>query len=593
MFIKFASVSVTDFQTCSVRPVAGVKTAGGKRRLGSFEYEPRNDGHKYLYVSVRACTSDVPNKNFDMLPHEEVESAYRTFVGACVYLNHDNQDPAKARGAVIDAAYHTEDPDDKWVEILMEMDEERCPKLCSLIRSGEIDTVSMGCSVESTTCSVCGNVAEYPFEYCEHVQQKGREFQGRLAFEVCNGIEFFEESFVYDPADPTATVQALEKEARMAKAARRAQAGGDVPPLSMWSKTDNGDTYSLHAEGRACIIDSDAGKWTWFISDYGSTETIMSEGPDYVFDSAEEAYEDLVSSKELTVSGSAKRASESSWSYDIVNVGLEYDDYDQPGYFDPWSGNAEPPNVPGVVEAWAEVVITRNGIAVVRVELDDDRFVELVSDSVQRNDSIDDYVVEQVVRSLMDDVVPYLGDIEDEADVYGYESVEDEIVEYLEDEVGGSATKIASSDSDESSFANAPRTPEDVSTNEDSRSCPLCGSMSFDGDYCDVCGYQEPPEDFGDILLEDDDDYDRFERGRKEQDEEEQGSRDRRDREDEEIRMSAEKKMYDIGDDPALFISVCEDEGFDDEYELLGFDILETSNGILQEILEVEGAIEI
>ena len=120
-----------------------------------------------------------------------------------------------------------------------------------------------------------------------------------------------------------------------------------------------------------------------------------------------------------------------------------------------------------------------------------------------------------------------------------------------------------------------------------------CGVIWSCGDYCDVCGYQEPPEDFGDILLEDDDDYDRFERDRKEQDEEEQGSRDRRDREDEEIRMSAEKKMYDIGDDPALFISICEDEGFDDEYELLGFDILETSNGVLQEILEAEGAIEI
>lgn len=258
------------------------------------------------------------------------------------------------------------------------------------------------------------------------------------------------------------------------------------------------------------------------------------------------------------MSGSAKRASESSWSYDIVNVGLEYDDYDQPGYFDPWSGNAEPPNVPGVVEAWAEVAITRNGVAVVRVELDDDRFVELVGDSAQRNESIDDYVVEQVVRSLMDDVVPYLGDIEDEADVYGYESVEDEVVEYLEDEVGGSATKIASSDGDESSFANAPRTPEDVSTNEDSRSCPLCGSMSFDGEFCDVCGYQEPPEGFGDILLEDDEDYEEFEEGRKEQDKEKEENIKRQDDEDEEIRVSAETRMYDISDDPSLFISMCD-----------------------------------
>lgn len=405
------------------------------------------------------------------------------------------------------------------------------------------------------------------------------------------------ESWVYEPADPSATVQALEKEARMAKAARRMQAGGEVPPLSMWSKSDDGDTYSLHAEGRACIIDSDAGKWTWFISDYGSTETIMSEGPDYVFDSAEEAYEDLVSSKELIVSGSAKRASESSWSYDIVNVGLEYDDYDQPGYFDPWSGNAEPPNTPGVVDAWAEVVVTKDGIPAVKVDFEGDRFAELVGDAVARHESTDRYVVEEVARSLMDDVMPYLEDIENDADVDGYEPIS-EIAEYIEDETGGSAMRIAgrrkvAKNEDESSFANAPRTPEEVSTNEDSRSCPLCGSMSFDGDYCDVCGYQEPPEDFGDILLEDDGDYEKFERDRKEQDEEEEEGRDRRDREDEEIRMSAEKRMYDISDDPALYINICEEEGFEDEYDLLGFDILETSNGVLQEILEAEGAIEI
>ena len=88
------------------------------------------------------------------------------------------------------------------------------PEALFAYHAGEIDTVSMGCSVESTDCSVCGNRAEYPFEYCEHIQQKGREFNGKLAFEVCNGIEFFEESWVYDPADPTAHTQAIDKTAK-------------------------------------------------------------------------------------------------------------------------------------------------------------------------------------------------------------------------------------------------------------------------------------------------------------------------------------------------------------------------------------------
>lgn len=197
-FTKYADCEVLNF-SCSRK---GQRTAS-LAKIGSFEYEPATDGN-YLYVAVRACTADVPNLNLDMLPSWELETAYETFRGASVFLNHDNSDPAKARGVVVDAKYHDEDPDDKWVEILMEMDEDRCPKLCSLIRSGEMDTVSMGANVESTTCSICGNVAEYPFQYCTHVQQKGREFDGKVAFEICNGIEFFEESWVYDPADPTA-----------------------------------------------------------------------------------------------------------------------------------------------------------------------------------------------------------------------------------------------------------------------------------------------------------------------------------------------------------------------------------------------------
>lgn len=140
MFFKTSNAKVTGIHSSRGR------TAG--RVLSGFDYEPR-DG-KFLYVAVRACTADVPNLNFDMLPDRELKTAYRSFIGSYVYLNHDNQSPSKARGAIIDAAYHTEDPDDKWVEILMEMDEERCPKLCSLIRSGDIDTVSMGCFLPGT-----------------------------------------------------------------------------------------------------------------------------------------------------------------------------------------------------------------------------------------------------------------------------------------------------------------------------------------------------------------------------------------------------------------------------------------------------------
>lgn len=204
MFIKFSKCEIIG---------ASVQTKGrvaARKALGSFDYDDRGEG--FFYVAVRACTADVPNLNRDMLPHIELKTAYRTFLWKPVYVNHANTNLDRARGFIIDAVYHDEDPDDRWIEILMEMDEATFPKLCALIRSGEIDTVSMGLNCETTTCSICGNVAEDQTQFCNHIKQKGREFNGVMAYEICNKIAFFEESWVYDPADPTATVQALEVE---------------------------------------------------------------------------------------------------------------------------------------------------------------------------------------------------------------------------------------------------------------------------------------------------------------------------------------------------------------------------------------------
>jgi hypothetical protein len=143
MFTKYADCHIEGFCKSSVGRTAAT------HHVGSFDYTPNDDGH-YLYVAVRACTGDVPNLNYDMLPSEELKTAYKSFMGSSVFLNHKNSDPEDARGAIVDAKWHDEDPDDEWVEILMEMDEDRCPKLCKLIKSGEIDTVSMGCFVPGT-----------------------------------------------------------------------------------------------------------------------------------------------------------------------------------------------------------------------------------------------------------------------------------------------------------------------------------------------------------------------------------------------------------------------------------------------------------
>jgi hypothetical protein len=209
MLRKFATAAVLDVR----RGEDGIFTRVGHRAV--FNYVPRPG---YLYVRSRAISSRC-NDNYDMFPAPEIEAAWRTFIGKPVFVNHYNSDHRRARGVIIDAALHRDrNPDgspDTWVEVLQEVDGIRYPKLAKALLSGEIDRTSMGCDVQLSKCSVCGNEATSPLEYCHHipgkkgqriyqVQPDGRKI-GKLVYEECRGLAFFENSLLVEPpADPTA-----------------------------------------------------------------------------------------------------------------------------------------------------------------------------------------------------------------------------------------------------------------------------------------------------------------------------------------------------------------------------------------------------
>lgn len=200
------------FKTSSAKVVASIATTNSTdtTKLSSFEFKPSADDG-YLYVAARAVSARV-NSNYDAFSEETLRESYQTFISKPVYVNHDNTNPDRARGVIIDAKLHDEDPDDIWVEILMEMDEKTFPVLCSYIRSGELDTMSMGCYLDYSICSVCGNQASVASDYCEHINNKGVEYDGIIAYEDCIGVTFYEESWVYVPADDTAMTQAILQE---------------------------------------------------------------------------------------------------------------------------------------------------------------------------------------------------------------------------------------------------------------------------------------------------------------------------------------------------------------------------------------------
>jgi hypothetical protein len=215
MLTKFASAAVLSAEMGDQR--ATFRTA----HRHSFIYEKRPG---FLYVRSRAISSRT-NDNFDTFPAEEIKTAYRTFVGKPVFVNHRNDNHRRARGVIIDAALHEDtNPDgtpDTWVEVLMEIDGQKFPKLAQAILAGEVDRTSMGTDVEYSVCSFCGNRASTPLEYCQHIPKlKGKRIRRRtasgtqedvLVHEICYGLRFFENSLlVEEPADPTAYFLGVE-----------------------------------------------------------------------------------------------------------------------------------------------------------------------------------------------------------------------------------------------------------------------------------------------------------------------------------------------------------------------------------------------
>jgi hypothetical protein len=261
MFTKFAA-----FEDAEVLEVKGSSTKAhhaSLERLSDFHDYRTDDG--YLYVRLRAISSRV-NRNNDGWPSVELaggpdiferhakqsssgftveaadgsrEFGFATFMGKPNFIDHNNSDPGRARGVVVDSKLRVlpiekvaASGDDYWtgasldpehappteVELLLEIDAKSFPVYAKAIRNGDLDEFSMGCDVERSKCSHCGHEATNPDEYCSHILMKGAHHDyktadgkriSRKSYENCYGIHFFEISGVFDPADETALAREI------------------------------------------------------------------------------------------------------------------------------------------------------------------------------------------------------------------------------------------------------------------------------------------------------------------------------------------------------------------------------------------------
>ena len=210
--IKFGAPSVT---------LMGRETLAGHTQpielhnvtFDDFNFTPEPG---YVYAVSRAISSRV-NANYDAWPVDQNKKSYKTFVGRPIYVEHNNSDPDRARGVILDAVYResklASGVTDASVYCLMEVDAHSFPKLANAVMEGSLNAVSMGADVEGTQCSACGKYASKPAEYCTHIPRlKGRNVtvykEGKridsLVFESCIKPNFFELSFVFEPADESA-----------------------------------------------------------------------------------------------------------------------------------------------------------------------------------------------------------------------------------------------------------------------------------------------------------------------------------------------------------------------------------------------------
>jgi len=179
------------------------------------EFDP-----EFLYVRVRAVTANIPNNNGDLFIIDELKRTFKTFINQRVFKNHKSDNVTNAVGRIVDAVWvdHPQDKEHPYVECLLEIDRKKDQELVRGIEKGYISDVSMGCRVEYSICSCCGNKAHTEREYCDCIKKaKGKHYcpyckkksEPHGIHEENYGVEFFELSFVTDGADREAVVKEI------------------------------------------------------------------------------------------------------------------------------------------------------------------------------------------------------------------------------------------------------------------------------------------------------------------------------------------------------------------------------------------------
>jgi len=207
--VVFRGYDPSDYMLSHCTIIASVDTEQGHGPLGRSIVDGFQINRRYADWLVTPNTSRYINNNNDCWERKMLLSCFKTFVGGENYVEHI-QIPEMSRGKIIDAAAR-DIGDSIYIDILVATHRKHKP-LIAAITSGQLQTLSMGCSVEFTICTKCGNVAYDETQLCPHIRwAKGNEYidefgNKRKIAELCGhisepeSVKFIEASWVANPA---------------------------------------------------------------------------------------------------------------------------------------------------------------------------------------------------------------------------------------------------------------------------------------------------------------------------------------------------------------------------------------------------------
>lgn len=178
--------------------------------------DPNDPKSNYL---IKPEYSAFVNNNGDSWERNLLKNCYHSFIGADNYVEHV-QIPELSKGKIIDAAIRevpfTKDMEGNdlttlYVDILVATNLKH-RDLVEKIKTGDYNAMSMGCLIEYSQCSKCGNIAKDETQACKHILYFKKNFfydeagNKRIIAELCGRSEdpdsckFIEGSWVKKPA---------------------------------------------------------------------------------------------------------------------------------------------------------------------------------------------------------------------------------------------------------------------------------------------------------------------------------------------------------------------------------------------------------